>query len=518
MPLGMVPPRLNLADEVVDRNVREGRGGDVAVYDGDRRYTFDELRRMSNRAGNALRGLGVRRGDAVVLRCGSTLDFMLAFFGASKIGAVPIPSSPLLREHEVGAILGNSEAVAAVAAPQLAGVVDGVRGKSARFEHLILAGEQATGTTLRGLMASASDELAAEPTDANEPAFMMYTSGTTGEPKGVQHAHRWIRATGEPILAAVMTVGPGDVCYQPQDWSFIYPLGCNFLYPLFAGAAVVIPRGRFDPVEAYRTLERYGVTVFCAVPTIYRMMLAVPAGERPVRLPALRFGVSAGEPLPADTFRAWYDRFGAFIHDGIGQTESHMFVGNQQGMRIKPGSMGKPLPTWEMGVVDDDGTPQPPGEPGHLVIRNDHPGLALGYYRDPERWAAVNRDGWYYTKDYAYVDDDGYYWYVSRSDDLIKSRGYAISPKEVESAIMEHPAVLEAGVVGVPDDVMGQRVKAYATLKPGFTGDEALAEQIRAHVRQLIAPFKAPREIDFVADLPKTLTGKVLRRELRARG
>src|SRR5581483_1549603 len=196
----------------------------------------------------------------------------------------------------------------------------------------------------------------------------------------------------------------------------------------------------------------------------------------------------------------------------------HIFLANRVGAAIKPGSMGRPLPGYEVAVLDDEGRRQPPGEPGHLVIRNDAPGLTLGYFRDAARWAEVNRDGWYYTKDFAYVDDDGDFWYVSRSDDLIKSRAYLISPKEVESAVMEHPAVLEAGVVGVPDPVIGQKVCAFVTLKTGYEPSPALAEQIKAHTRRVLAPYKTPHEIEFAAELPKTLTGKVLRRQLRLQG
>jgi acyl-coenzyme A synthetase/AMP-(fatty) acid ligase len=364
-------------------------------------------------------------------------------------------------------------------------------------------------------MERASDELTPAATGPDDPAFMMYTSGTTGEPKGVEHGHRWIVGTGDPITRVMMQLGPGDTCFQPQDWSFIYALGCNFLYPFHAGAAVVLPPGRFDPEETFAAIERFGVTVFCAVPTIYRLMLAVPSAERRWRLGSVRMGVSAGEPLPADTFKEWKERLGVTIYDGIGQTESHIFLANRVGMAIKPGSMGKPLPGYEVAILDDDGKVQPSGEPGHLVIRNGHPGLTLGYYRDPARWGEVNRAGWYYTKDYAYADEDGYYWYVSRSDDLIKSRAYLISPKEVESAIMEHPAVLEAGVVGIPDQLIGQRVKAYVTLKAGQAPSPDLAEAIREHTRRVIAPYKAPQDVEFVDELPKTRTGKVLRRQLR---
>ncbi len=510
-----IPPGLNMGDWVVDRHVREGRGRNPAAHVGDRVYTYDEIRRLSNRVGNALRGLGIKRGDRVLLRLGTNLDCMLAFLGALKIGAIPSPTSSMLREQELAVILRNSEAVAAIAMPDLAAPIEAVRRESPRFAHLLLAGEATDPARgLRRLMEGASEELTVEPTASDDPAFMMYTSGTTGQPKGVEHGHRWIIATGDPITKVMVRLGPGDICFQPQDWSFIYPLGCNFLYPFYAGAAVVLPTGRFDPDQTCETIERYRVTVFCAVPTIYRFMLAAPEAQRS-RLASLRMGVSAGEPLPADTFREWQERFGVTIYDGIGQTESHIFLANRVGMPIKPGSMGKPLPGYEVRIADDEGKPVAVGEPGHLEIRNDHPGLTLGYYRDPERWAEVNREGWYDTKDFASVDEEGYYWYVSRSDDLIKSRAYLISPKEVESAIMEHPAVLEAGVVGVPEPLIGQKVRAYVTLKPGVAASSALAEEIKQHTRGVIAPYKAPQEVEFVSDLPKTLTGKVLRRQLR---
>jgi len=513
-----IPERINMAAWIVDRHVAEGRGGSAAVYAEGRSYTFAELAELSNRFGNALKGLGVGRGDHVLLRLGTNLPCMIAILGTMKVGAVPIPTSLLLRQHEVEIILKNSDAVAAVSTPELAAPLEAVRPRCPMLKHLILVGEGAGQPSYRGLMAQSSPELTPEATHPDEPAFMVYTSGTTGEPKGVEHAHRWLIGTGDPVARVMIRLSPEDICYQPQDWSFIYALGCNFFYPFHAGAAVVLPSGRFEPEQAFAAIERHGVTVFCAVPTIYRMMLAVPEAEKRFKLDSLRLGVSAGEPLPADTFEEWQERLGVTIYDGIGQSESHIFLANRVGMPIKAGSMGRPLPGYEVAVLDDEGKPQPAGEPGHLVIRNDHPGLTLGYRKSPERWAEVNRGGWYYTKDYAFVDADGDYWYVSRSDDLIKSRAYLISPKEVESAIMEHPAVLEAGVVGVPDALTGQKVKAHVTLRPGHGPSPELAQEIIEHTKRLIAPFKAPREVEFVAELPKTLTGKVLRRQLRAKG
>lgn len=298
----------------------------------------------------------------------------------------------------------------------------------------------------------------------------------------------------------------------------MYPLGSGCLFPLMEGAAIVVPHGRFAPESAFSSIERHRVTIFAAVPTIYRMMLTVPEAERRYRLDSLRAGVSAGEALPADTFNEFRGRFGVTIYDGIGQTETHIFIANRVGMEVRPGSMGKPLRGYEAAILDDQGREQARGKPGHLVFRNDHPGLTIGYRKAEARWAAVNRDGWYYTQDIAYADDDGYFWYVSRADDLIKSRAYLISPKEVESALLEHPAVLEAAVVGISDPQIGAKVKAFIALRAGYTGSGELADRIREHVRAVIAPYKVPQQIEFMAELPKTPNGKILRRVLRDRG
>jgi acetyl-CoA synthetase len=512
-----IPEYLNIAEATVDRHVAAGRGGKVAAYFGDRPYTYAELRELSNRFGIVLRALGVRRGDCVMLRLGTDLHTMVAVIGTMKIGAVAIPTSFLFRDHEVEKILRNSDAVVAVSAPELAAPIESVRARTPALRHLILTGSGGEMSWDR-LMGRASTELNPEPTLAREIALIIYTSGTTGDPKGVEQAHRWLIGTGDPVIRVMTRLTRDDICYQPQDWSFMYPLGSNFLHPLFVGATVVVSEGRFDPEVALATIERHGVTVFAAVPTMYRLMLAVPRAESRFRLGTLRMGLSAGEGLPADTFKGWRDRFGVTIYEGIGQTETHIFLANRIGMPIKPGSMGKPLPGFEVAILDDEGNPSQPDTPGHLVIRNDHPGLTLGYRKDPEGWAAVNRAGWYYTKDIARADDEGYYWYVSRSDDLIKSRAYLISPKEVESALLEHPAVLEAAVVGIPDPAIHERVKAFLTLRPGNQAEDALAQEIRSYVRRVIAPYKVPQEIEFLAELPKTANGKILRRELRARG
>lgn len=510
-----IPAELNIAAAIIDRHVAAGRGAKVAAWFDDRPYTYAELRELSNRFANVLNGLGIKRGDRVLLRLGTNLYAMIAILGTLKLGAIVIPSSLLLREHEVEKILCNSEAVLAVSTPELAVAIETVRSRTP-LRHLILTTDGG-GLNWDSLMERASPEFMAARTSAHERAFIMYTSGTTGEPKGVEHAHRWLLGTGDPVMREMIELRPDDICYQPQDWSFMYPLGSSFFHPLFAGATVVISESRFDAENVLATIGRRRVTVFAAVPTIYRLLIAVPNAGSRYSLDSLRLGMSAGEALPPDTFEKWRERFGVTLYDGLGQTEGHIFIANRLKMPIRPGSMGKPLRGYDAVVLDDNGNPQPPGIPGHLAIRNDHPGLALGYRKDPQRWAAVNRNGWYYTQDVAYVDQDGYYWYVARSDDLIKSRAYLISPKEVESALLEHPAILEAAVVGIPDPEVSKRIKAFATLKPGHQPSDTLAAQIREHMRSVIAPYKVPQQIEFLNELPKTANGKILRRALRAR-
>jgi benzoate-CoA ligase family protein len=518
-----IPEQLNIASFVVDRHVEEGRGARVAAWAEGRAYTFADLRALTNRFANALCALGVGHGDHVMLRLGTSLDTLIAILGTIKAGAIVLPTSFLFRDHEVEKILLNSEAVVAVSTPELLGPIEEVSRRTPMLRHIILAGGDGSAFDGRRtlawerVMAEASPEFDPARTHRDQPAFVIYTSGTTGDPKGVQQAHRWLIGAGDPYNREMVRMSADDVCYQPQDWSFIYPLGSGCLYPLMEGAAIVVPHGRFTPESSFETIERHRVTIFAAVPTIYRMMLALPDAERRYRIDSLRVGVSAGEALPADTLNEFRRRFGVTIYDGIGQTETHIFIGNRIGLEIKPGSMGKPLKGYEAAILDDEGHEQKRGEPGHLVFRNGHPGLTLGYRKAAARWDAVNRNGWYYTQDIAYVDADGYFWYVSRSDDLIKSRAYLISPKEVESALLEHPAVLEAAVVGIPDPQIGARIQGFVALRAGYPASDALADEIRGYVRGVIAPYKVPHQIEFMAELPKTPNGKILRRVLRVR-
>lgn len=314
-----------------------------------------------------------------------------------------------------------------------------------------------------------------------------------------------------------MDLRPDDVVAQPHDPAWSYSLSCGFLFTLGQGASLVAATNRVAPEQALRWVEQYHVTVFASVPTFYRAILSRPNVEKGIDVSTLRHCLSAGEPLTTNTFHEWERRVGVPILDHMGQGELSMFCANVPHEEIRPGSFGKPLPGYQVMVVDESGR-EVVDEVGELVISEDNPGLFYDYLGMPEKWAETHRGGWYYTGDLARKDEEGFFWYISRSDDLITSRGYLVSPKEVEDCLVDHPAVLEAGVVGRPDEVMGQLVTAYVVLHKGNDATDELVADLIAHTREQIAPFKVPKEIIFLDRLPKTRTGKILRRQLRDSG
>ena len=502
---------------VLDRHLLEGRSDQTALYFEERSFSYGELSRMVNVCGNAMLRSGLVRGDRLLIRSTNCPEYLTTFLAALKIGCVPIPTNSLFRTWEIEHILRNSGARAAFTTTELMAPLVAMRDRFPDLAAVVtFDGEAADGSeTFAGFIDGAPEVLEAADTASSDVAFIIYTSGTTGEPKGVEHAHRWILATGEPITRQLMRLTSEDICFSPLEISFIYALGCNFLYPFLSGAAIAMMPGRFDPERTLAAIARLKPTVLIAVPTLFRRLLAMGDMLDTYDLSSLRMGMSSGEPLPDDTLRSARERLGIEIYDCLGQTEIHIFMNPDPTKKL--GSLGLPLEGHVVTVLNDEGREAKPHEIGHLVIRADDPGLCLGYRGRPEIWSQTQKDGWYYTKDLAYRDEDGYLWYASRSDDLIKSRAYLISPREVESALMEHKAVLEAGVIGVPDEVIGQRVCAYVIPRPGYEGGDDLAADIAAEVREKIALFKIPKEFIFVESLPRTATGKLMRRELRAK-
>ncbi|MEM4407975.1 MAG: acyl-CoA synthetase, partial [Candidatus Caldarchaeum sp.] len=509
----VIPETLNMAWDVCDKWVDKGRGGDPAIYIDHRRVTYSELKDLSDRFAYGLASLGIKRGDRILFRLRNCLEYTVACLGAWKKGAVPSFTNTLFRTYELQHILANSEAIAVITSKDLLPPIE--EAKSPYLKHTIIVDEpEGDQISFKELMSGPRiSEIAT--TSKDERAFIFYTSGTTGFPKGVAHAHRWIVATGEPISKIMMDLHHDDKVLHPQEYSFIYPFGCGFVYSLHAGASIIIFSGRPTPEKFFEYIEKYRPTVICTVPTMYRMMLAVKDAEKLYDLSSVRHGISAGETLPSSTFEEWKRRFGITIYDGLGQTEIHIFVAETPRMKVKPGSCGKPFPGFVVKILDDDGKELKPGEVGHIAIKDDNPGLFIEYIKNSEKWEQTHKYGYYFTGDLGYYDEDGYFWYVSRADDIIKSRGYLISPMEVERVILEVPGVLEAAVVGAPDEIMGSKVKAFVTLRPGYEPSEEMMQKIVDHVKQRIAPYKAPKEIEFVNELPKTPTGKILRRMLR---
>ncbi len=513
-----LPQNLNMARLIVDYWVEQGRAQDVAIYYKDQKITYLELKDLTDRFANALHKLGVSKGDRYIIRTPNLPEYQVSFLGGQKIGAVPIPTNTMLREGELEHIINNSETVAVITTDKYIQAIENIRSKCKTLKHIIVVGEtEGDQLSFEQMLKDGEGEPPYVETHKDDQAYFLYTSGTTGPPKGVVHGHRFIIGAGDPIGKFNMGLERGDICGGPTALTWMYALGHNFLFALRWGVSTVIYSDeRFNSERAYEFIQKYKITIFAGTPTIYRMMLAVKDAEKIYDTSSLKYCLSSGEPLLAETWREWMRRFNVKILDSMGQTEAHEFCTTQTALKVKIGSMGKPLPGIEMAIINEKGERLPPGEMGHLALRRDHPGLFLEYFKMPEQMEEVFfPNNWYDTKDLAYMDEDGYFWYGSRSDDIMTCHGYRISPAEVETALQEHEAVLESGVAGVVDPEMGEKVKAWVVLHEGHEPTEDLARALQDHVKATIAPYKYPREVAFLEELPKTSSGKILRRELR---
>ena len=509
-----LPADFNVASWFVDRPVAEGRRAAPAFHCEGRVLSYADVRELADRTGHALRELGVEMEQRVVMICLDAPEFLGAFWGAIKIGAVPVPVNTLLRAADYRYVLEDSRArVAVVSSALLAEATPALEGARHLRHVLVAGGAPGPHLSFEDRIARASGTLEPAPTSRDDVAFWLYSSGSTGRPKGAVHLQHDMVVSAETYAKQVLGLRPTDKVYSAAKLFFAYGLGNACYFPMSVGGQSVLYPNRPTPDAVFELITRQRPTIFFGVPTLYAAMLATKDAERRFDLSSLRLCVSAGEALPADLYRRWHERFGVEIVDGIGTTETgHIFLSNRPGA-ARPGSSGLPVPGYECAIVDDEGWPVPPGEIGNLRVRGDS---TMAYYWNKHEKTKDTLFGpWIQTGDKYHRDAEGYFWYDGRGDDMLKVGGIWVSPIEVEATLIQHDAVLEAAVVGQEDDDRLVKPRAYVVLKDPARASEALAGDLRAFVKDKIAPYKYPRWIDFVPELPKTATGKIQRFKLR---
>lgn len=510
-----LPETFNFGRDVVD-SIAESADRLALLWTSDeaadRRFAFSDISRLSNRLANLLSRAGIRKGDRIIVQLPRIPEWHLMLTACTKIGAVPIPCIEMLTAKDLQYRISHSGAIAAITTPENTPKYEGCAGLRLKA----CFGKASDWLDLHEEAERESDSHACAEIAIEDPAIMYYTSGSTGNPKGVIHAARALFAW-KLSSAYWQRIGAGDLnwCTADTGWS---KAGTGSLFsPWGMGSAVMAHNGAFDPRRRLELIETHGVTVFCAAATEFRHMLQLDLSR--YDFSKLRLCVSGGESVNPEVVNRWRDITGVNLLDGYGQTETLMTILNYAPMGVKPGSMGRPIPGTQFEVLGDDNERVGTNGVGHIAMRLPNPQFMLGYWKEPEKTAekivkAGEHDFWL-TGDMGYRDEDGYYFYTGRSDDIISSAGYRIGPTEVENALSEHPSVLEAAVVGKPDAERGEIVKAFIVLRKGFAAGPALISALQDHVKKMTAPYKYPREIEFIAEIPKTPSGKMLRRVLR---
>lgn len=495
------------------------RAHKLALLSPARSLTFQQVSDEVNRVGNALRRLDVRMGDTVAILNLDNAEWAIAYFATIKIGAIAVGMNTLLKPHEHAYVLNDCRARVLLIHASLLPMLEGLRGELPFLEHVIVIGGKETPPGVRRYedwIADESSTLTTAPTHREDFCCLNYSSGTTGEPKGILHAHKDLPLTAQLWAVNVLGMRESDRTFATAKLFFTFGTGGNLVFPWYVGASCVLmeapPRVVANVLEM---IQRFQPTIHFNAPTSFAAILAnedFAAGKYAIS--SLRVCVSAGEALPAAVWEAWHDKTGLEIIDGIGCTEVwHIFISNAPG-DVRPGSSGKPVPGMEVRLLDEHGAPVPQGQVGNLQVKSET--TALFYLHQSTRSRAMFQGEWLFTGDKYYVDADGYYWHAGRTDDMLKVGGIFVSPVEVESTLVSHPAVLECAVVGVPDAAGLVKPKAYIVLKEGYVGDDAMRAQLIAHCKEKMAEYKRPRQIEFVRELPKTATGKIQRFKLRA--
>jgi medium-chain acyl-CoA synthetase len=512
------PEHFNFAD-VIDKFAEDPRRVAILWEDSEgkrARLTFADIAVQSKRIANVLAGHGIRRGDAVMLVLPRITLWQAAYIGALRLGAIVIPCTSMLREKDLIYRANHSGARAIIACVENASMIADLRKECPGVAQYFICGATRTGwISLQEYMGHATPAFKSANTKSSEPAICYYTSGTTREPKAVLHSHSYTyshKFTGLNWL----DLRPGDIHWTTSDTGWAKAAYGVLFGPWMNGVTTFMYNGRFDAARELDLLARYRITTFCAPPTEYRILIKEKLGD--YSFPALRHCTGAGEPLNPEVIEVWRQHLGLTIHDGYGQTETTILAANMPAMPVKPGSMGLPFPGHDVRVINNELAEAGIDEVGEIGVRvtpERPPSLFLEYWKNAEETASVFRGEWYLTGDQATRDADGYLWFVGRADDVIISAGYRIGPFEVESALLEHPAVMESAVVASPDADRGSIVKAFIKLRPGAEPNDRLITELQEYCKRITAPYKYPREIEFVGELPKTVSGKIRRVELR---
>ncbi|HEY2381939.1 MAG TPA: benzoate-CoA ligase family protein [Terriglobia bacterium] len=508
-----LPDRYNLADDFVDRHVREGRGAKVAIACESRTLTYSQLAEQVNQAGNALIALGIQEEQRVMVLLPDIPEFAVAYFAAMKIGAVAVPTSTALRAADYAYFLDESRARALIIHSSIYEQASPALANRKYLRHVIGCGDRVEGLcSWEDWLWASSPVLQAAETAGDDAAFWLWTSGSTGHPKAAVHLHKdWAHCCTN-YARGILGIRADDITFSASKLFHAYGLGNGLMFPFHAGASTVMYSGKPHATAVLKTVQDMKPTLFFSVPTLYAAMLQ-ESDQRHYDISSVRLAVSAAEPLPAEIFRRWKQRFGIEILDGIGSTEVlHIYISASPGC-VKPGSSGQPVPGYDVRILDSDGLEAPAGCIGDLWVRG--PSTSPGYWKRPALTRARMRGDWFVTGDKYYVDEDGYYWYAGRSDDIFRVSGQWVSPNEVESTLMEHGVVVEAAVVAFEEETRLLTPKAFVVLKKGVPGTAELVRELQEFVKQRITPYKYPRRIEFLPELPKSAAGKVLRYKLR---
>jgi benzoate-CoA ligase family protein len=511
-----VPERFNAATHFVDRHLAEGRGDRIAFRFHGRSVTYAEVALRANRLGNALLARGVQMEQRVLLALPDRPEFAEAFWGAMKIGAVPVPVSDALPADELAFMLEDSRARAVIVSEDAAPRVLEIRARCPGLQSVIVVGGgRRGGLEYERLLERASPDLAPADTSRDDVALWLYTSGSTGRPKAAVHLHHDLVYAAELVGRGIFGIGPDDRVFSASRLHFAFGLGNSLYFPALVGAASILVPERLEPERVFELIQAERPSALFAVTTVYRRLLQVEDAERRFDCSSLRLCVSSGETLPAALFHAWQARFGLELLDVVGSTEAlHDFIANRPGA-ARAGSSGQVIPGFEARLVDDQGRPVAPGMIGQLLIKGDS--TSPGYWNRHERTKATMQGDWLRTGDMFYQDTDGYFFFCGRTDDMLKVGGMWVAPAEVEAALGDHPAIQEVAVIGRGDADGLTKPHAYCVLREGTAATDALAAELRDGVRKRLGGYKSPRWVDFVGELPKTATGKIQRFALRQR-